>query len=112
NELTLPPSADGGGEERLAREAAIAVHLGLMLVRQLQRVGAIGTGEAVLAAVPFDDVDELPPAAAITLHALDGDRIVRRQQPGIDERPDQPDGRRRITPRHGDEARGADRRRL
>src|SRR5216683_7886185 len=88
------------------------MHLRLMLVRELQRIGAVGTGEAMVAAPPFHHVDELPPAAAVALHPLNRYRVICRQQPGIDQWADQPDSRRGVAPRYGNEARVADRRRL
>src|SRR5260221_989535 len=112
HELALSPGADSRREERLVRQSTIAVHLGLMLVRELEGVGAIRTGEPMLATAPLHHVDELASAAAIALYTLNGDPEVGRQQPGVDQWPDQADCRSRVASRNSDEARGANRRRL
>src|SRR5262245_30143162 len=85
-ELPLPPRADRRREQWHAREPAVALHLGLVLVNELERISSVTAGETMLAAASFHHIDELAAAAAIALDAVDGNRMVAGHQTGLDQR--------------------------
>ena len=74
-------------EDRPARDAAVFHDLGNVLVLQAERVQLIGRRVA-----RFVGLDHLAPAARVAADRRQHGGVVRRQQPGIDQRPQQRDG--------------------
>ena len=80
----LPVVADRGNKDRPAHELRVKLRLRQMLVLEAKAIEFEGRRRAV-----FETLDHGLAAARITAHRIDGDGIVRRQQPGIHERPQQ-----------------------